>query len=334
MFTLSERTNGVVSFMPNNPYALPQSHIPGSLAFQSTNSFGDFFYQEVQQEHFTIWRSTYQPYEDVSLRVRRDQKWLGFRLMLKKHIAHVFLGKPVGIMQGQMHFAYSPLTDVELHLKGSEVYEVVDMQVSPALFSQLKQRGRTFENFTAQIGSDRPVWIAERPAWSSYTVLEAMEDLLKDPTREVVAKHILQEVVNTLLKNKGHDKKIAFDQVENLYLVREMIRKRYSEAMTLKQWAKDTRMNTTDFKYKFRQVFGITPYRYLMYERVKAAKQIMLSNPQLPLSEVAKQCGFGTYNNLRRAFFPMEKTKLSAWRDKNIGMAFQLLVEMMLFDLM
>ncbi|MDQ0109113.1 AraC family transcriptional regulator [Chitinophaga terrae (ex Kim and Jung 2007)] len=334
MFTLSERTKGIVSFMPNNPQELPQSYIPGSLAFQSTNNFGDFYYQEVQQKNFTIWRSSYHPHEDVSLRVKRNMEWLGFRLMLKKHIAHVFLGKPIGIMQGQMHFAYSPLTDVELLLKGNEIYEVVDMQVSPALFSQIKLRGRTFDAFSSMIGSDKPVWISEKPAWSDYTVLEGMEELLQDPTKEDIAKEIVQQVVHTLIKNNGHDKKITYDQVENLYLVREMIRKRYPEAMTLQQWAKETRMNTTDFKYKFRQVFGITPYRYLMYERIKAAKQIMLSDPQLPLSEVARQCGFRTYNNLRRAFYPMEKTKLSVWRDKNLGMAFQLLVELMLFDLL
>ncbi|WP_438940040.1 helix-turn-helix domain-containing protein [Chitinophaga hostae] len=334
MFTLSERHKGIVSFVPNDPKELPQTYIPGSLAYQSTNNFGDFYYQEVQQENFTIWRSTYRPYEDVSLRVKRDVKWLGFRMMLKKHISHLFLGRPIAIMQGQMHFAYSPLTDVELMLKGNEIYEVVDMQVSPSLFYQLKQRGRTFEAFSAMIGSDKPAWISDKPAWSSYTVLDNMENLLQDPTQDKIAVEIVQQVVTTLIKNKGHDKKITYEQVENIFLIKEMIQRRFPEAMTLQQWAKESRMNTTDFKYKFRQVFGLPAYKYLTFQRINAAKEIMLANPQLPLSEVARRCGFGTYNNLRRAFYSSDKTKLSLWRDKNLGMAFQLLIELLLSEML
>ncbi|MBS0027098.1 AraC family transcriptional regulator [Chitinophaga hostae] len=334
MFTLSERTNGQVSFMPNNPHSLPQTYIPGSLAYQSINGFGDFYYQVVEQQQFTIWRSTYKPYADVSLRVVRNVKWLGFRLMLKKHIAHVYLGKPVGIMQGQMYFQYSPLTDVEIRLKADVTYEVVDMHVSTDLFSQLNLRSRVFDTFSEMIGHDKPVWISDTPVWSGYSVLEGVESLLKDPAKDGAAIEIVQQVVATLIKNGGHDKKITYEQAENLYHVREMIMSRYSEAMTLQKWAKATQMNTTDFKYKFRQVFGITPYRYLTYERVKAAKEIMLSNPELPLAEVARRCGFRTYNNLRRAFYPMEKTKLSVWRDMNLGMAFQILVEILLNELL
>lgn len=255
-------------------------------------------------------------------------------MMLKKHISHLFLGKPIAIMQGQMHFAYSPLTDVELMLKGNEVYEVVDMQVSPFLFSQLKQRGRAFETFTSMIGSDKPAWMSDRPAWGSYTVLDNMEYLLHDPTQDKIAQEIVQQVVNTLIKENGHDKKITYEQVENLFLVREMIQRRYPEAMTLQQWAKETRMNTTDFKLKFRQVFNVTAYKYLTYQRINAAKELMLADPQLPLSEVARRCGFGTYNNLRRAFYSGGKVKLSVWRDRNLGMAFQLLVEILLSELL
>ncbi|ASZ13736.1 AraC family transcriptional regulator [Chitinophaga pendula] len=317
MFILSEQTNGIVSFMPNNHQGFPQPYIPGSEAFQSHNAFGAFYYQEARQKQYTIWRSTYQPYSDLSLRVKRNRRWLGFRLMLKKHIAHIILGRPIGIMQGQLHFAYSPKTDVVLQLKGNEIYEVVDMELSPTLFKQIACKGRAVEAFAAMIGADRPVWISELPVWGSYAILEGMEFLLQDPTKENIALEIVQQVVNVHLKNRSHEKKVTHDQVENLYFVREMIQKRFPESMTLRQWAKHTGMNTTYFKYKFRQVFGITPYRYLTYERIRAAKKIMLSDPQLSLADVARLCGFRTYNNLRRAFYPVEKAKLSAWRDRN-----------------
>ncbi|MFY0256469.1 helix-turn-helix domain-containing protein [Chitinophaga sp. 30R24] len=328
MFSLFEKTHGAINFAQYDSKASllsPPFYIPGGHAYESMNSFGTFFYQQIEQKHFTIWKSIYIPNENISLRVKRNKKWIGFRLMLKKHITHVANGRLFGIMQGQAIFSYAPITDVEFYLKKDQVYEVVDMQVSPILLQNIKMRSKAFQTLFSAVEQNKHGWVSEKPAWGGYLLLDKMEYLLLDPTKENVAQEIVGQIITALSQNDEYDKKITYDQVENLYKVRELIRSQYNESMSLRQWAKEARMNTTDFKYKFRQIFNVTPYRLLMYERIKAAKDIMLNEPDVPLSVVSVRSGFRTYNNLRRAFYRIENIRLSEWRNLPALILFQCL---------
>ncbi len=121
-------------------------------------------------------------------------------------------------------------------------------------------------------------------------------------------------VIESFISKKEKNRDISKEQVESLYSIREEIKKRYAEKMHLQQWAKQAYMNITYLKEKFKKIFGMTPYHYLLYERVKGAKVIIAEEPDCRFSEVAHRCGFGFYNNLRRTFHSQEGKTLTEFR--------------------
>lgn len=335
MFSVSELTHGAVDFAEHNPKNTglrPDFYVPGSHAFESDNTFGRFFYQHTEQKHFTFWKSIYAPQEDITLRVQQNTPWLGFRLMLKKHIRHLVAGRTITLMQGQVNFAYTPSIDNEFRLRKGEVYEVFDMQVTPSLLKKLKIKEQQFDRFLERMGADTAEWIIAQPAWGNVIVLDAVDYLAKDPSKETVAEEVVRQVIAALTRKREAERSISEHQLENLYAVRELIRSEFAEKMHLQEWATRAQMNITYFKEMFKQVFELTPYHYLLYERIKAAKEIMIHEPDLSFAEVARRCGFTTYNNLRRAFNAKENKTLTQWRNLPDFLAIALAWELVLED--
>lgn len=335
MFTVSELTHGAVDFDSHNPKTSgirPDFYIPHGTAFESVNGYGQFFYQQAEQKQYTIYRSIYAPLEDITLRVQRNASWLGFRLVLKKHIRHLVAGHVITMMQGQSNFAYTPIVDNEFRLKKDQVYEVFDMQVTPALLKKLKIKEQRFDRFMESMGRNTPEWIVAKPAWSNVVVLDTVDYLSKDPSKESVAEEVVRQVIAALIRQRETERNISEQQLENLFAVREDIRKQFAETMHLQEWATKAHMNITYFKEMFKQVFELTPYHYLLYERIKAAKEIMIHEPDLSFSEVARRCGFTTYNNLRRAFNAKENKTLTQWRNLPDFLAIALAWELVLED--
>ncbi|MBW7942803.1 MAG: AraC family transcriptional regulator [Candidatus Kuenenia stuttgartiensis] len=335
MFNVSELRHGIVDFAKHNPREArlyPDFYLPGSSAYESDNVFGNFFYQFIEQKHFSIWKSIYAPKEDVTLRIRQSDPWLGFRLMLKKHIRHLVFGHTITLMQGQLDFAYNPYIDHEFRLRKGEVYEVFDMQVTPSLLKKLRIKEQRFERFLERMGADTPERVASQPTWGNVIVLDAIDYLTKSPFKETVAEEVVRQVIGALTREKQKDRNISEQQLENLYAVRDQIRSQFADNMHLQQWATMAQMNITYFKEMFSQVFELTPYHYLLYERIKAAKEMMIHEPDLTFSEVARRCGFSTYNNLRRAFAAKENKTLSQWRNLPDFLAMALAWELALED--
>jgi AraC-like DNA-binding protein len=337
MFTVSEMKHGAIHFVKHestNSGIRPERYMPGSTAYQSDNTFGQFFYQHIERREYGIWKSIYAAHEDLTIRVQDESPWLGFRLMLKKHIRHTVAGRTVPLMQGQVNFVYTPIINSEFRLKKGEVYEVFDMQVSRTLLKKLKIKEAQFDHFLERIGAGSPEWLVEKPAWSNAVVLDTIDYLTKDPAREAIAEEVVRQVIVALTRKKGEQRVISEQQLENLYTVREIIKKQFAEQMHLQEWAAKAHMNITYFKEMFKQVFELTPYHYLLYERIKAAKEIMVQEPDLSFAEVAQRCGFSTYNNLRRAFQVKENKTLTEWRNLPDFLALVFTWERLLDDVM
>jgi AraC-like DNA-binding protein len=252
--------------------------------------------------------------------------------MLRKHIRHSVAGQQISLMQGQVNFAYVPTANYEFRLKKGEVYEVFDMQVTPELLKDLKVNEPQLDNFLERIGTNKPEWLVAQPAWGNVMVLDMVDYLIKEPTKDALVQEVVKQVVRALTRQRSEERTITEQQLENLYAVREIIKEQFQEQMHLQEWATKAQMNITYFKEMFKQVFELTPYHYLLYERLKGAKEMMINNPDMSFAEVAQLCGFGSYNNLRRAFQARENKTLTEWRNLPdflaIAIAWEMLLEM------
>ena len=74
-----------------------------------------------------------------------------------------------------------------------------------------------------------------------------------------------------------------------------------SEDLTVPALARRACMSDRNFARAFRRETGLTPGAYVEAARIERAR-IALETGDLPVEEVARQCGFGTVETMRRAF--------------------------------
>ena len=298
---------------PTTAFLKPDSYISGATAFDANEPAGQFFYQSYQHALYTIFTSTMVASYDLTLRVEYGRPFLGFRLMVKNHIRYQLNNKHYYLMQGQLNFVSAPIVESELLLVKDERYKVFDLHIELGLIQRIKHKDQSWSDFLANVRENQTVAFLDGPGFGSIQMMDLMEELLKNPGNESLVLQLVERVIEARTMKREY-RPITETQIESLFRVKDMIRKQIAGKQHLRDWAREAGMNITYFKEYFKLVFGITPYHYLMYERIREAKKMIRHYPELTLSEIAEACGFSNYNNLRRAFYSMEKITLSRWQ--------------------
>ena len=86
----------------------------------------------------------------------------------------------------------------------------------------------------------------------------------------------------------------------------------YTEPLSLRQIAAKFGVSQSTLSHSFIQYAHQGVYDYILHRRIMLAKQRLYEN--IPLSEVAYQCGFGDYSNFLRAFTRITGKSPSAYR--------------------
>ena len=85
------------------------------------------------------------------------------------------------------------------------------------------------------------------------------------------------------------------------------------ESLSLDAMAREAGLSPHHFCRTFRELLGMSPMRFVCYQRVQKAKRLLLRD-DLNISAVATKSGFGTLNNLSRWFRVFEGTTPSHYR--------------------
>ncbi len=100
-----------------------------------------------------------------------------------------------------------------------------------------------------------------------------------------------------------------------MYTVRESIKDNIRQHINILELAQKAGMNEQYFKDGFKQVFGLPPYHYLEYERLKKAKEL-LKQPHLGMEAIGKQIGYDDASSFHRMFKRIEGVSPTEWRKK------------------
>lgn len=84
-------------------------------------------------------------------------------------------------------------------------------------------------------------------------------------------------------------------------LLREVITENLASPLSLREMAGVVGLSESYFVRAFKGSFGVTPYRYVLRERVALA-QTLIQNGDLSLAEVAAPAGFPDANRMGRTF--------------------------------
>jgi transcriptional regulator GlxA family with amidase domain len=109
------------------------------------------------------------------------------------------------------------------------------------------------------------------------------------------------------------DRPVAGPAGTTLAATRAWMLERLPDALTVADMAAHAGYSERTFARRFRAETGTTPLRWLLAERVLAARQ-MLERTDAPVETVASACGFGTATGLREHFARACATTPTAYR--------------------
>lgn len=92
------------------------------------------------------------------------------------------------------------------------------------------------------------------------------------------------------------------------------INKNYRNAITVEALALQAHMSVRNFSRVFHKAYGISPINYVIQLRIQHAYEL-LQNSEIPISEVAYQCGFQDSNYFTRQFKYASSLTPSKYRD-------------------
>src|ERR1700694_5260970 len=273
--TISTPVYGELPFLPTIPEGLRDLKIHNSHPFNSVGPYGNVFYQEVEARQYRYWQILYRPAVNLMIHSQRDDAWLGFRLLLKKHIRHFLdTGTEIYIQQGQFNFLFAPIAASNFWLEKGNEYLIFDMYTKPSLLKNLKLNMKLLDDFLERADGGMTEFLVKGSAWGNIRLLDAVTDFFKYPLDESLAKEVVKRAIQAAADDR-QTIQLSEERIESLFAVRESIKKNIQRHIHIADLARKARMNDQYFKAGFKQVFDITPFQYLDYERVKASKLLL-----------------------------------------------------------
>jgi AraC family transcriptional regulator len=83
--------------------------------------------------------------------------------------------------------------------------------------------------------------------------------------------------------------------------VTDYIRANLTDNISVAELARLVQMSPSHFSRVFSAAFGVTPYRFVMNERIEGAKD-MLASTQLSASEISSAYGFASQSHFTKVF--------------------------------
>ena len=119
--------------------------------------------------------------------------------------------------------------------------------------------------------------------------------------------------VSHRLRNEEYSSKLP---IYKLQLVLNYIDNNLDGNIGLSEIAQQIGMSKYYFCRLFKKSMGITPYQYVIQQRVYKAKQLLLQ-PEMSIVDIALQCGFNSHSHLTTYFRLVTGITPKAYRKQN-----------------
>ena len=116
---------------------------------------------------------------------------------------------------------------------------------------------------------------------------------------EFLAFHLIQRY-STLSKAPGQY--LGGLPAHRLRVVKSYIEENLGNRIALHELASLACVSVRHFERAFRQSLGVPPHRYVLERRVSAARELLLTQPSLPIDGIARKVGFSSSSHLSAAF--------------------------------
>lgn len=193
-----------------------------------------------------------------------------------------------------------------------------------------QRRATTHWNYCARLSTQypqikvdsNPIFIQDGNIFTSAGVTTGMDlalELVEQDLGGAIALDIARALVIFLRRPGGQNQfsvtlTAATSERQALKDLPAWILEHIAEPLPIEALAHQAAMSLRHFARVFAAEFGMTPARYVLAQRIEAARRA-LAQTDLGQKEIAQRCGFGNTEHMRRAFLRITGIAPSTYRD-------------------
>lgn len=153
-------------------------------------------------------------------------------------------------------------------------------------------------------------------AWALKQVLESpssINSLYVDQLKSTLGHHLLREYITQPVGYSAFDSGLSSYHMQKVI---SYIQAHLEQDIKLADIAALTGMSSYYFCRLFRRSMGVSPYKYVIQQRIERAKQMLRQDRRRAIVEIALECGFSSQSHLTYQFSQATGTTPNAYRKK------------------
>jgi AraC-like DNA-binding protein len=154
------------------------------------------------------------------------------------------------------------------------------------------------------------------PAHFHSTLLRMVEAWQSgDAVSRLEANHLALGLLLVIFKQYGRMPPSSFRRPQSLNWVSSYLSFHIGEPLSVADMAERANLSPSRFSALFRQHFGQSPHQYFLQLRIEHAQEL-LQTTDLPLRQIAEDCGFADVHHFAKAFKRFVHTPPGAYREQ------------------
>ena len=243
----------------------------------------------------------------------RGKKWM--KLQDKSNYFEYLPGESVLVAPGETMVIDFPEADIE-------PAQCVSLTLSPEFVKESLEN----LNFTSAKIDDSSQWnisLDEFYLLNNKAIASATNNIMRiamddNSHKDVIADFALKELLIRLMQTQARNlvEKNTLKTQSRIGFVADFIKKNLHQKLSIDVIAKMAYVSKSNFFKMFKQELGLSPNEFIIKERIKKAKELLIS--QSSVSEVAFSTGFSDTNYFIRVFKQVEGVTPKIFQNKKI----------------
>ncbi len=129
---------------------------------------------------------------------------------------------------------------------------------------------------------------------------------LEEDERQSCSKSIEEDLLNVIMINairfSVYDMGITYSKNKAFFEAKDYIDKNYTKIVSIESVCEHLNINKFYLTHIFKEQIDMPPIKYLIYKRMKHAKQLLISDNGMSINEIAEECGYSDTAYFCRVF--------------------------------
>ncbi|MDF2189529.1 AraC family transcriptional regulator [Paraflavitalea sp. CAU 1676] len=306
------RDNEPVSFSKTVPGPLARLQVPGAMPQYASGEWGNFLFYEQTGPDFSIWYKTYQMKQSICLHAVTEAPMYSLCFAINRSFRFQQEGmSKTRLAEGEFNILYGASLHHQLWLEKGKKYTVCEIQFAPAWLHRLGGSYSLVDEFLFKTslgfsGQLNPVHAAITP--DILTILQHMRncpftgDAKNTWLQSLLSRLLLLTVTKMSMSSQtAAGWKLQAHELAKVREAREYLSQRIDQPGTVMELSHTIGLNDFKLKRRFKQMYGVTIFEFLLEARMEKAKGLLLET-NMTVHAVAISVGYKNISSFTVAF--------------------------------